>query len=145
LLRLSAEGAAAIDKIALVGAESSELQSRKMEVDGGVRPSVRVAGSHRRGRRGRQDKADLSCRGLGGRDAAAVWRHLDYCCASRRDLVLQTQAIVLKAPHRLPEFRTRPLFDPPSVTGRKLRSAEIQQLREAEAGASPTETACHLP
>jgi hypothetical protein len=28
----------------------------------------------------------------------------NYCCASRRDLVLQSPAIVLKAPHRVPDF-----------------------------------------
>jgi hypothetical protein len=33
-------------------------------------------GDRRSHRRGRQDKANLSCRGLGGRDAAALWRHL---------------------------------------------------------------------
>ena len=33
-------------------------------------------GDRRSHRRGRQDKANLSCRGLGGRNAAALWRHL---------------------------------------------------------------------
>ena len=33
-------------------------------------------GDRRSHRRRRQDKAILSCRGLGGRNAAALWRHL---------------------------------------------------------------------
>src|SRR5258707_15441652 len=44
--------------------------------EAGIPRKVQDHGDRRSHRRGRQDKANLSCRGLGGRNAAALWRHL---------------------------------------------------------------------
>src|SRR5580693_7398049 len=46
-------------------------------------------------RRGRQDKANLSCRGLGGRDAAAVWRHLTDPPRGAREFVPTYRSLMI--------------------------------------------------